>query len=275
MASLLSTVTSAPAAPSYSSYDRKRKSSPDIPSSEGIEPSSEDSTFFSRKRYGESDDDEPSSSRFPMKPLKGKKPRVSDVTVTPGYEPENDYSMEVDDVQVKAEPMDDEEEDELDIKVQARPLAQSARANGAAPARRRMVNSTSVKVVKPEPVTVKAEPDASPVKPSPNPRANGKPAPPGSTHWSNVQDALVAPKSQEFDEAKASFTSVKVDSVLEADGSLRMFWLDFMEQDGIVHLVGKVLDKQSKKHVSACVTINGIQRNLFVKPRPKRFCTYP
>jgi DNA polymerase alpha subunit A len=65
----------------------------------------------------------------------------------------------------------------------------------------------------------------------------------------------------------------KVDA-LESDGSLRMYWLDYLELEGKVYFVGKVLDKtdaSKKKWVSCCVTVEGIQRNLFVLPRDKRF----
>lgn len=206
----------------------------------------------------------------------GKKPRVSDATVMPDTGNENDFSMEMDDVPyIKPEPKDDDDEDDIAIRP-SRPLtAASTKINGASvpSARRKVVNSTSVKhIVKPEPETLKTEPER--VKPA-LPRgniANGKPVPVGSAHWSAVQDSLLAPKTSDIDEVKAPVGSTKQDNVLEEDGSLRIFWLDHMEQDGAIHLVGKVLDRQTGKYVSACVTVNGIQRNLFVKPRAKRFC---
>jgi DNA polymerase alpha subunit A len=81
----------------------------------------------------------------------------------------------------------------------------------------------------------------------------------------------VAPKTNELDEVKAQIGSVKAENVLEEDGSLRIFWLDHMEQDGVIHLVGKVVDRASGKFVSACLSVQGIKRNLFVKPRARRF----
>lgn len=269
MASLLSTV-SAPNAES----SRKRKSSPDIPSSEPAQPSS-DSSFFSgnRKRYDMEDEEEEvwDAKRGVM----GKKPRVSDVTAVPDRGIENEYSMEVDDVPyIKAEPVDDDD-DEIAIRP-SRPLAAaSTKINGATvpSTRRKVVNSTSIKhVIKPEPDVVKVEPET--VKPT-LPRgnlANVKPVPAGSAHWSAVQDSLLAPKTSDIDEVKAPMGSTRAENVLEENGSLRIFWLDHLEQDGAIHLVGKVLDRQTGKYVSACVTVNGIQRNLFVKPRVKRFC---
>lgn len=57
---------------------------------------------------------------------------------------------------------------------------------------------------------------------------------------------------------------------LEEDGTLRMFWLDYLELHGKVYLVGKVLDKAINRYVSACVTIENLERNLFVLPREAR-----
>jgi DNA polymerase alpha subunit A len=53
----------------------------------------------------------------------------------------------------------------------------------------------------------------------------------------------------------------------EEDGSLRFYWLDYVENNGAVNLFGKVFDKETKKYVSCCVTVNGIERNLFILPR--------
>lgn len=271
MASLLSTV----AEPSAES-SRKRKSSPEMPSSDQMEPSS-DSSFFSasRKRYGMDDDNEDPEVWDAKKGVMGKKPRVSEMTIVPDREFENDNPMEVDDEPyIKPEPKD-EDDDEMEIRP-TRPLAAAtSKINGATvPARqRKVVNSTSVKhVVKPEPSVMKAE--SATVKPA-MPRAvmaNGKPLPAGAAHWSAVQDSLLPTKTSDIDEVKAPTGNVKAENVLEEDGSLRIFWLDHLEQDGAIHLVGKVMDKVTKRYISACVTVNGIQRNLFVKPRAKRYC---
>jgi DNA polymerase alpha subunit A len=259
MASIMDSVVAA-----STEVPRKRKSSPEFPSSDAAIPSS-DGSFFSasRKRYGMEEDED----LWAMK-----KPRVSDVTAVPDENYQfNHNDMDVDDVVVKAEPKDlDAEEDEEDVQIKVRdskPLVASTKIN------RRVVNSSSVKhtVAKPEPVVAKADVE---VKPRPV-MPNGKPLAAGAAHWSSVQETLVPQKASELDEVKAAVGLVKADNVLEADGGLRMFWLDFMEQDGVVHLVGKVLDRQSGKYVSACVSVNGIKRNLFVKPRAKRFCEFP
>ncbi|OXH31047.1 DNA polymerase alpha subunit A [Cryptococcus neoformans] len=283
MANLLSSVTAA----SNETASRKRKSSPEIPSSDGYQAPSSDSSFFSsRKRYGGDSDDE--TVWDAKRGVMGKKPRVSDATITPrgmsrDEDQENAYSfddtMDVDDIVVKPEPLDSEEEDEIQMR-KARPLTATNKLNGAAGAKRRVINSTSVKnVVKREPspapvIAPKAAPEIEEIQ-SVMPHVNGKPkAKANAKHWSAIQESLAASSSSqtsELDTVSAPVGSTKPEKVIEKDGSLRFFWLDHLEQDGIVHLVGKVLDKQTGKYVSACVSVTGIERCLYVKPRAKRF----
>lgn len=59
-------------------------------------------------------------------------------------------------------------------------------------------------------------------------------------------------------------------SVLESDGSLRFFWLDYLELDGKLYFTGKLEDKSTGAWVSCCVTVLNLERNLFVLPREKR-----
>ena len=58
-------------------------------------------------------------------------------------------------------------------------------------------------------------------------------------------------------------------SVLEPDGSLRFFWLDYLELDGSIYFTGKLRDKVTGAWLSCCVTVEGLQRNLFALPREK------
>ncbi|KAJ3221314.1 DNA-directed DNA polymerase alpha catalytic subunit pol1 [Clydaea vesicula] len=57
---------------------------------------------------------------------------------------------------------------------------------------------------------------------------------------------------------------------LEESGSLRLFWIDAYEKNGIVYLFGKVFNKNEQKFVSCCVTINNMLRNIFVLPRSNK-----
>lgn len=57
----------------------------------------------------------------------------------------------------------------------------------------------------------------------------------------------------------------------QPERTLRMYWLDYLETpNGVVHLIGKALDKITGKYISCCVSIHGIERNLFVLPRHQR-----
>lgn len=56
----------------------------------------------------------------------------------------------------------------------------------------------------------------------------------------------------------------------QPERTLRMYWLDYLETNGVVHLIGKALDKITGKYISCCVSIHGIERNLFVLPRSRR-----
>ncbi|SYW73726.1 related to POL1 - DNA-directed DNA polymerase alpha, 180 KD subunit [Ustilago bromivora] len=58
----------------------------------------------------------------------------------------------------------------------------------------------------------------------------------------------------------------------EQDKSLFFYWLDYLEgENGVVYLVGKVKDKDSGRYVSCCLTVNGIERCIFLLPRSKQF----
>lgn len=59
-------------------------------------------------------------------------------------------------------------------------------------------------------------------------------------------------------------------SVLEEDGSLRFFWTDYLEHDGRIYFIGKTLSKPTLTWQSICVTVENLQRNLFVLPRSRR-----
>ena len=59
-------------------------------------------------------------------------------------------------------------------------------------------------------------------------------------------------------------------SVVEEDGSLRMFWLDYTEMNGSLCLIGKAKDKSSGHYVSCLVKIDNILRKLYFLPRESR-----
>ena len=64
-----------------------------------------------------------------------------------------------------------------------------------------------------------------------------------------------------------SMNSNNVDA-LEADGSMRFFWPDYLEHDGKLYFIWKLKDKTSGLWVSSLSLC--IERNLFVPPRERR-----
>lgn len=94
----------------------------------------------------------------------------------------------------------------------------------------------------------------------------------GNPSWLSVYDSLSVVKDDSLGPlgaGSASVSSSKI-SALEPDGSLRFFWLDYLENEGKIHFIGKLKDKTSGVWVSCCVTVENLQRNLFVLPREKR-----
>ena len=93
----------------------------------------------------------------------------------------------------------------------------------------------------------------------------------GTPAWLSVYDSLstTTPDSLEPLASASTSTTVKDTSVLESDGSLRFFWLDYLELDGKIYFTGKLRDKGTGAWHSCCVTVEGLQRNLFALPREK------
>jgi DNA polymerase alpha subunit A len=90
--------------------------------------------------------------------------------------------------------------------------------------------------------------------------------------WLSLQDKLnvKAESDDTIGSSAMSGPAVSKVSALEPDGSLRFFWLDYLENDGKVYFVGKTVDKPSGKWVSCCVTVENIERNLFVLKRDRK-----
>ena len=90
--------------------------------------------------------------------------------------------------------------------------------------------------------------------------------------WLSVYDSLVVETEDTLGPLTTSTPSMNSNNVdaLEADGSMRFFWLDYLELDGKLYFIGKLKDKTSGLWVSCSVTVEGIERNLFVLPRERR-----
>lgn len=90
--------------------------------------------------------------------------------------------------------------------------------------------------------------------------------------WLSTYDSLAIVKNEDSigSSSKASASSSGAVDALEEDGSLRFFWIDYLEHEGKIYFVGKVMDKKTDAWASCCITVENLQRNLFVLPRDRR-----
>ena len=119
-----------------------------------------------------------------------------------------------------------------------------------------------------EPTNIKMDLDKKNLKP-----LNGVPnKEPDNPSWLSVYDSLSIANDDTLGPlGHSSVTNSNSNiSALESDGSLRFFWLDYLEHEGKLYFIGKLKDKISAAWISCCVTVEGLQRNLFVLPREKR-----
>ncbi|KAJ7634179.1 DNA polymerase family B-domain-containing protein [Mycena polygramma] len=87
--------------------------------------------------------------------------------------------------------------------------------------------------------------------------------------WLSVYDSLTvtAPEDVLGPLASSSSTQSTSISALEPDGSLRFFWLEYLENEGLLYFVGKLKDKATNAWVSCCITVENMERNVYVLPR--------
>lgn len=120
----------------------------------------------------------------------------------------------------------------------------------------------------------KEEPTEIKLRPQPTSKPDTKKSLDDTPAWLSVYDSLSVTTDDSLGPAPGSSSksmpSGSKASVLEDDGSFRFFWLDYLEHEGRIHFVGKTQDKKTKAWVSCCVTVENLQRNLFVLPRERR-----
>jgi DNA polymerase alpha subunit A len=122
------------------------------------------------------------------------------------------------------------------------------------------------KISKKEPTHVTVDLDKKPLKPM-----NGVLKDSDNPSWLAIYDSLSIAKDDTLGPLNTSSSGGSPNiSALESDGSLRFFWLDYLEHEGRLYFIGKLKDKASGAWVSCSVTVEGLQRNLFVLPREKR-----
>lgn len=181
---------------------------------------------------------------------------------------------------VKKEENDDDDDDMMVVKA-----IKKAKPSNAV--KRHLVNSTSTKVTKPlvkdEEVEMDVKGDIKPVKTLKDAKkskgmdwqlAAAAVTFEGDADAEEVEmpdeDIFTAPaKPKKFKAPSSGGGSLQTAKVqaLEEDGSVRFYWLDYVETNGVLHFIGKVFDQETKKYVSCALTVEGIDRNLFVLPR--------
>lgn len=154
-------------------------------------------------------------------------------------------------VPVKKEEPDEEDIDMMDI----------AEATVSASTKTANINMTGSR---PPPKIKKEEPTTP---------ANSSPTKPMAelldASWNDVRDKLNVLSSPAPE--MRSFGKLRAQDVVEEDGSLRFFWMDYTEINGSLCLFGKVKNKQNDSYTSAFVKIDNILRKLYFLPRDQRF----
>lgn len=229
------------------------------------------------------------SSRSAKKPrISGTENELDNLFLDSSFDAGNDLpDVEMDDaptahngVNGKAKKEEDDDDDMMVVKA-------IKKGKNAAGSKRQLVNSTSTKVVK---APVKAEEEELDVKGDIKPVKTLQDAKKSKgMDWQVAAAAVTfegdlevddtempeediftaSAKSKKFKAPSAGGGSLHTAKVqaLEEDGSVRFYWLDYVETNGVLHFIGKVLDKETKKYVSCALTVEGIDRNLFVLPR--------
>jgi len=93
-----------------------------------------------------------------------------------------------------------------------------------------------------------------------------------SSSWKKVTANLNVTSVPSYESAGAGKLNPK--DAVEADGSLRFFWIDYTEVNGSLCLFGKVKAKNMDRYVSCFVKVDGVKRILYFLPREFRMRTY-
>jgi DNA polymerase alpha subunit A len=120
---------------------------------------------------------------------------------------------------------------------------------------------------KPAPSEVKPKLPQTSVKQNGTAKEDSKPP-----AWLSVYDSLTVAADESFgtlggNVASSSTTNAEKIKALQPDGSFRFFWMDYLEHEGVLYFIGKTRDLKTDSYVSCCVTVQNLQRNLFVLPR--------
>ncbi|KAJ5931802.1 hypothetical protein N7516_006291 [Penicillium verrucosum] len=154
-------------------------------------------------------------------------------------------------VPVKAEEPEDDDVDLMDV----------AEVTGDSSLKSKTINMTGSRPPpKIKPDIASAPASSSPVKSMPEVM---------DASWNDLRSKLNVLSSPAPE--MRSFGKLHAQDVVEEDGSLRMFWLDYTEVNGSLCLFGKVKNKQNGSYTSAFVKVDNILRKLYFLPREYRY----
>ncbi|KAI2630828.1 hypothetical protein GGR54DRAFT_584346 [Hypoxylon sp. NC1633] len=153
--------------------------------------------------------------------------------------------------QVKAAPVDDEDEEMMEVSHAGAIHAASVNLSASRPIK---------KLAKPDPYP-------SPASSSPS-KAPQTAIDIDSSSWNDLTNKLNIVSSSPA-EAR-SVGKIDYKNAIEEDGSLNMFWTDYTEVNGSLCLFGKVLNKKTSTYVSCFVKVDNILRKLYFLPRKYR-----
>ncbi|KAI1331307.1 hypothetical protein F5Y16DRAFT_361147 [Xylariaceae sp. FL0255] len=152
--------------------------------------------------------------------------------------------------QVKAEPADEEEDEEM---------MEVAHAGA--------INTASVNLSASRPIKKLVKPD-----PYPSPASSSPQKAPevdvDASSWNDLTDKLNTVGSS--CPQTRSVGKLDYKDAIEDDGSLNMFWTDYTELNGSLCLFGKVLNKKNGSYVSCFAKVDNIFRKLYFLPRKFR-----
>ncbi|KAK7051399.1 DNA-directed DNA polymerase alpha catalytic subunit pol1 [Paramarasmius palmivorus] len=239
MASLFNTMDTMPTAP-VPTKSRKRKNSPDYNDRD-----SSPAPYRSRyDNYADTSSDGPMDDFLAAPSSDDCSPKKKQRTDTAGITPATKRMAEMDMDSIPAEEIDyDASFDDIDVSL--------------------IPDDEDIKpMVKIEPMDVDKLPKTTKAKVEEN----------ATPSWLSVYDSLTVSSADSLGPLASATSSSSASNIsaLEEDGSLRFYWLDYLEHEGHLYFIGKLKDKTSGAWVSCSVTVEGLERNLFVLPRQKR-----
>ena len=80
-----------------------------------------------------------------------------------------------------------------------------------------------------------------------------------NTSWNEIKDKFNVNEDENI--------KIETNYYESNDAFTYFYYLDAYEKNGKVYLFGKVFDFKSKKYVSCCLTVNNMERNLYLLPR--------